>query len=153
MDRASIEKVIEQTIEGTDLFVVDIAISPFLDIEVTMDSDTRVSIEQCIGITKAIEAAFDRETEDYSLTVGSGGVGSPIKLARQFEKILNRDIQIVLKSGAKVVGELTAYDKNFITITYTTKEAVEGKKRKVDVEKTEKYNFLEIKTVCEALFV
>lgn len=153
MDRASIEKVIEQVIDGTDLFVVDIVISPFLDIEVVMDSDTRVSIEQCITITKAIEAAFDREQEDYSLTVGSAGVGSPIKLSRQFDKILNRDVQVVLRSGAKVVGELMAHDDSAITIRYMTKELVEGKKRKVDVEKTEKYNFLEIKTVCEALFV
>lgn len=153
MDRASIEKVIEQVIDGTDLFVVDIVISPFLDIEVVMDSDTRVSIEQCITITKAIEAAFDREQEDYSLTVGSAGVGSPIKLSRQFEKILNRDVQVVLRSGAKVVGELMAHDDSAVTIRYMTKELVEGKKRKVDVEKTEKYNFLEIKTVCEALFV
>lgn len=153
MDRASIEKVIEQVIDGTDLFVVDIVISPFLDIEVVMDSDTRVSIEQCITITKAIEAAFDREQEDYSLTVGSAGVGSPIKLSRQFDKILNRDVQVVLRSGAKVVGELMAHDDSAVTIRYMTKELVEGKKRKVDVEKTEKYNFLEIKTVCEALFV
>lgn len=153
MNRQELEAVINTQIDGSDLFIVDITISPSMDIEVTMDSDTKVLIDQCIAITRAVEAAFDRQVQDYSLTVGSAGIGNPIKLARQFDKIVGKDVAVVLQSGVKVHCLLQAHDDQGITVSYMSKEVVPGKKRKVEIEKTEKYNFSDIKTVCEALLV
>lgn len=153
MDKAKIAELIQSQIADTDLFVVDIAISLADDIDITMDSDTRVTIEQCIALSRAVEAAFDREQHDYSLTIGSAGVGSPLRLARQFDKVVGCGVDLVLKSGIKVHGTLSAHNEQGVTLTYMAKEVVEGKKRKVEVEKQQQYDFEDIKTVCESLVV
>ncbi|MEG1037283.1 MAG: ribosome assembly cofactor RimP [Mucinivorans sp.] len=153
MTKEEITDFIEQQLVDTDLFMVGVTISAAMDIDVTLDSDTSVKIEQCIALTRAVEEAFDREVMDYSLTIGSAGIGQPLTLQRQFAKILGADVDVVLLSGTKVHGELVAYDPEQITIKYVAREAVEGKKRKVEVEKQESYNFSDIKSVCEALLV
>lgn len=153
MDKEKLRATIEAQLIDTDLFVVDIQVSVALDIEVTIDSDTHVSIEQCIAISRAVDAVFDRETEDFSLTVYSAGIGQPIKLARQFDKTVGKTVDVLLAKGERFSAVLRSHDLDGITISYTTKETVEGKKRKVEVEKTENYKFTDIKTVCEALFV
>lgn len=153
MNKEKLREVTEAQLIDTDLFVVDITISSALDIEIALDSDTRVSIEQCMAISRAVEAAFDREAEDFSLTVASAGIGQPLKLARQLDKVVGKTVDVVLKKGERFSAVLKAHDAEGITISYTVKEVVEGKKRKVEVEKQENYKFTDIKTVCEALFV
>lgn len=56
---------------GTDLFLVDISVSPGNDITVEIDSASGVDIDACAAITRAVEAVFDRDAEDYSLEVGA----------------------------------------------------------------------------------
>lgn len=151
--KEKLTQVIEDHLVGSDLFVVDVTVSPAWDIEVTLDSDTRVSIDKCIVLTRAIEDSFDREEQDFALTVGSAGIGSPLKFARQFEKIVGKEVDVVRADGWKLTAILKGHDDQGITVGYVVKEAVEGKKRKVEVEKTETILFSEIKTVCEALIV
>ena len=45
--------------------------------DVTIDKETEpVSLEDCEYVHRAVLAAFDRNIEDYALTVGSLGLGS-----------------------------------------------------------------------------
>ena len=71
---------------GTDLFVVDIRISPDNVITVEVDSPTAVDIDECAAITRKIEEKFDRDTEDYELEVGSAGITSDFKIRAQYTK-------------------------------------------------------------------
>ena len=153
ISKEELTKVVEQHLEGSDLFVVETTVSPSWDIEISLDSDSRVSIDQCVALTRAVEEAFDREALDFSLTVGSAGIGQPLRLARQFDKIVGKEVEILRADGKKLLATLQHHDAAGITVAYTVKEAVEGKKRKVEVEKTETIPFSELKTVCEALIV
>ncbi|MFI3277642.1 MAG: ribosome assembly cofactor RimP [Rikenellaceae bacterium] len=142
----------EAKLEGTDMFVVDCIASLNNEIELVVDSDTHVSIDTCATLSRAIEAEFDRDVEDFSLTVGSLGIGSEFKFTRQYRKNIGRSVDILLKSGVRVLAKLEEVDEEKITVSYTQKLLVEmpsGKKKKQDVEIRESYSFDDIKCTKE----
>ncbi len=148
------EKIIEAAtthLEGTDMFVVGCTASPANEIELTIDSDTSVSIETCVTLNRAIEAQLDRETEDFALTVMSAGIGSELRCLRQYRKIVGRPVEVLLASGIKILAKLDAADEEGITLSYDEKQAVEGKKRKQTVTVVRRYGFDEIKYTKEYL--
>ena len=123
IDCTKITEIANAKLVGTDLFVVDCTCSPANEVELLIDSDTSVGIETCVELSRAIEAEFDRDTEDFSLTVASAGIGS----------------------------ELKRQDQEGLTLSYEEKQAVEGKKRKQTVRVTRRYPFSEIKYTKEYL--
>lgn len=153
IDKQIVTRLVEAAINPEDLFLVDVTVSPAGDIEVVVDSDTRVSIEQCAALSRSVEAGLDREVEDFSLTVASAGIGEPFKVGRQFTNCVGKPIDVVMKKGGKVSGVLSCSTEDFIEIKYEVMETVDGKKRKQKVEKVEKIKKTEIKSVCEALTI
>ena len=144
-------EIAEKILADTDIFVVDCKTSPVGDIELLIDSDTAVKLDDCARINRAIEAELDREVEDYSLLVASAGIGSELKLLRQYRKILGGSVEVLLKDGIKILAKLDEANEEGITLSYEEKQAVEGKKRKVTVEVTKEYKWEEIKYTKEYL--
>jgi ribosome maturation factor RimP len=68
-----IRKTIEQKLDSTDKFVVEVKVKPGNNITVLLDSDTSINIDDCIAVNRHIESVFDREAEDYNLVVSSAG--------------------------------------------------------------------------------
>ena len=144
-------EIAERILEGSDMFVVECKISPLGDIELLVDSDTAVKLDDCARINRAIEEELDREVEDYSLLVASAGIGSELKLLRQYRKILGGSVEVLLKDGIKILAKLDDVGDEGITLSYEEKQTVEGKKRKQSVEVTKSYRWEEIKYVKEYL--
>lgn len=144
-------EIAERHLEGSDMFVVECKITPMGEIELLVDSDTAVKLEDCAALNRAIEAELDREVEDYSLMVASAGIGSELKLLRQYRKIIGGSVEVLLKDGIKILAKLTAANEEGIELMYEEKQLVEGKKRKVTVEVTKSYAWEEIKYVKEFL--
>ena len=151
MDIAKVREIVETKLEGTDMFVVECVCNPSNEIMLTLDSDTRVTIDACAELSRAVNEAFDRDEEDFSLTVASAGIGEPLKLVRQYLKIVGSPIEVLLTSGIKLLGTLDAADEQGITISYDEKVAVEGKKRKELQHTVRTYAYSEIKTAKEYL--
>ena len=151
IDSKKVIKIAERQLEGTDMFVVECKITPMGEIELLIDSDTAVKLEDCAALNRAIEGELDREVEDYSLMVASAGIGSELKLLRQYRKILGCDVEVLLKDGVKILAKLESADESGIVISYEEKQAVEGKKRKVTVEVTKEYKWEEVKYTKEYL--
>ena len=151
IDVKLVTEIAERHLEGSDMYVVECKISPMGEIELLIDSDTAVKLEDCAALNRAIEAEFDREVEDYSLMVASAGIGSELKLLRQYNKIIGSSVEVLLKDGIKLLAKLNSADEAGIAISYEEKQAVEGKKRKVTVEVTKDYKWEEIKYVKEYL--
>lgn len=145
IEKSELTKVIETALEGSELFLVDVAVSRDNNIVVEIDSMDCVSIDDCAKLTKAIESHFDRDVEDYELEVGSAGLTSPFKVKRQYEKYIDEEVEILTKDGRKLKGTLKdATDDNF-TVSITKKVKPEGAKRPVEVTKDETFNYDEIK--------
>ncbi|MDR2885968.1 MAG: ribosome assembly cofactor RimP [Rikenellaceae bacterium] len=151
IDAKEMAAVAEACLEGTDLFLVGVTVSRGNEVEVTIDSDTEVTIDNCVDLSRAIEKAFDRDAEDFELTVASAGIGQPLVLLRQFKKLIGRPVEVVLKAGGKIVGELVEAHSDQITLTYPEKVAVEGTKKKKLVDQTRTFKMDEIKLTCEHL--
>lgn len=151
IDVTRVHEIAETQMEGTDLFVVEVRVSPANEIVVTVDSDTQVGIDRCVELSRSIEGALDREQEDFELTVMSAGIGQPLKMLRQYRKLIGRPVEVILKDGGKIVGNLTDASESSIAVEYEERVVVEGKKRKQLVTTRRELSLDEVKSTCEYL--
>ena len=151
IDINKVAEIAERHLAGSDMFVVECKATPMGEIELLIDSDTAVKLEDCAALNRAIEAELDREVEDYSLMVASAGIGSELKLLRQYRKILGSSVEVLLKDGIKLLAKLENADEQGIAISYEEKQLIEGKKRKQTVQVSKEYKWEEIKYVKEYL--
>ena len=151
IDCQKILEIADRELSGTDMFTVSCKCSPANEVELLIDSDTAVKLEDCAALNRAIEAELDREVEDYSLMVASAGIGSELRLLRQYKKILGNSVEVLLKDGIKILAKLNDATEKGIILSYEEKQVVEGKKRKVTVEVTKEYEWDDIKYVKEYL--
>lgn len=151
IDVTRVREIAETQMEGTDLFVIEVRVSPANEIGVTVDSDTQVGIDRCVELSRSIEGALDREQEDFELTVMSAGIGQPLKMLRQYRKLIGRPVEVILKDGGKIVGNLTDASETSIAVEYEERVAVEGKKRKQLVTTRRELSLDEVKSTCEYL--
>ena len=129
-------------------FIVDISVSKDNDIVLTIESENgKIELDDCVSLSRYFETRFDREVEDYSLTVSSAGLDQPFKVFKQYEKALGSKVEVSLKGGKKMVAVLEAADEESITLKYSVKEAVEGKKKKELVEHVDRYTMDQVNAV------
>lgn len=149
IDKQLLTQEIEKDLEGTDLFLVDLSVSPDNRIVVEIDSCRGVDIEDCTRLTQQIEAAFDRDVEDYELEVGSAGLTSPFKVKGQYEKNIGNEIEVLTRDGRKLTGTLQSVSPDGAAFTMTVKEKVkeEGKKRPVIVDRSVEMNVADTRSV------
>jgi len=130
--------------EKPEIFLIDLTITDAFKIIVTLDGDNGVTLQDCIDVSRAIENNLDREEQDYSLEVASGGVSALLKLVRQYKKNVGRTLQV--KTAAEVItAELVDANDEFITLTWTAREPKEIGKGKVTVEKRLELPYADIK--------
>ena len=148
MKISEIIDAISSEIVARGLYLVDVTISKDNDVEVTIESEEgKVELEDCVAISRFFETKFDRETEDYALTVTSAGLDQPFKVFKQFEKAVGKKVEVQLKGGKKMVAVLEAADQESITLKYSQKEAVEGKKKKEIVEHVDRFTMDQVNSV------
>ncbi len=151
IDCKKITEIAEEILAGTDMFVVECTCSPSNEVELLIDSDTSVSIDTCVAINRAIDAAFDRDEEDFSLMVASAGIGSELRTLRQYKKLTGKPVEVLLRSGVKLLATLDSADEESITLSYDEKVAVEGKKKKELQHVVKRYAMEEVKYTKEYL--
>ncbi len=144
--KENIAEAIETYLDKNSLFLVSVAISRDNDIEITVDSDERVDLSHCVDINNIVESNFDRESEDYSLTVTSAGLDQPFKVLRQYTKFIGKEVEIVFRSGGKTKAILNGADEKGIEITIEKSVKIEGKKRKERVTEISRIEFSDIKS-------
>ena len=99
--KVAIEKATE--ING---FIVDVNISTDNRIEVLFDKENGVYIDDCISISRYIHSEFDRDIEDYSLTVCSAGLTNAFRVKEQYLKNRGKEVVIKKNDGKKISGIL-----------------------------------------------
>lgn len=142
-----VKEIIESILEGSELFLVDLTVSTEGSIEVYIDSLEGVNVGTCRQVCKKLDAQLDRETEDFALTVSSAGIGYPFKVPKQYEKNLNKEVEVKLQTGGKMQGILKSYSEAGIILECEEKVAVEGKKKKSIVKMDKDIPFTDIKEV------
>lgn len=187
--KAIIRDTVATVVEGENsawaekgFFVVDVLCRGAAgdEIEVSLDCDGEqagVGIEDCAQISREIgERLVERlpkntvdgveQDADFSLTVMSAGLGQPLRLGRQYQKLMRRALEreslprvdVLFKDGRKLNGAVLcgigygggdADCPSAIEVMYEVKELLPGKKRKELVEKHEQIALEETKAVTE----
>ncbi len=150
IDKGKIAELVSEKLTG-DQFLVEVTVSATNVIGIMVDSDTNMSINQIVELSRYVESNLDRETEDFELSVYSAGLTEPFRLVRQYKKNLGTEIDVVLKNGAKMSGTLIKVDQEGISLEVTTKEKTEGSKKKELVKRVHDFGYQEIKEAKKIL--
>ncbi len=142
-----IREICSKIIEEKGLFLVDVIIKSKNEIWVEVDGPKGIKIADCVEISRFIEDHLDREEEDFSLNVSSPGMGEPFKVEEQYYKHIGRNVSILTKEGEKYEGVLKEYDGENITLEWTKKVKIEGKKKKETITETETFKQSKIKEI------
>lgn len=116
IDRGEVERAVAASIEGSDIFVVEVKISASNDIEVVLESPQGVGIDDCARVSREVEAALDRDREDFALTVASAGVGEPFLVEGQYRKALGKQVVVATRDGRRRQGALAEVGPQGITL-------------------------------------
>ena len=120
----------EEALAGTDRFLVEVKVKPNNVIEVYVDSDTAVNIDHCAELSRFIESKLDRDVEDFELSVLSWGLSGALKMDRQLQKYVGKDVEVKDKEVGKLQGKLISFDAEKVEIAPSPKKA--SKKKPVE---------------------
>lgn len=147
MQLIELENLIEKGLEELsleDTYLVNIKTNNN-KIEIFLDSDTGIDFLKCQKVSRWLEAVLDENKafgDNYILEVSSSGVGSHLKLLRQYTKNIGRIIDIKYGENQHIKGTLKAVVDDIISVEHEVTRKV-GKKNVKSVE-TEQIKFEEI---------
>ncbi len=119
--KVALDKAVE-----LDGYIVDITVSNTNVITIYFDRDSGVHIDDCLAISKHIHDHFDRDDEDYELTVCSPGLTNPFKIKEQYLKHQGQEVVVKKRDGKKISGVLKEYNDN-ITLEVLKKDKAHNK--------------------------
>ena len=143
------EKVLNLLNEGLadrpSVFLIDLTITDSNKIIVTLDGDDGVQLQDCIDVSRSIDQHLDREEEDFSLEVASVGIGSPLKMVRQYKKNIGRMLIVKLQDGTTIEALLDDATDEHIVLSWEAREPKKVGKGKETVQKRQEISYNEIK--------
>ena len=111
-------------------FLVETRIMPGNHVKIYLDGDAGITIDKCVALNRALYKQLEESDMypggDFSLEVSSAGLDEPLKLRRQYQKNINRNVEVVMLDGQKFIGKLVNVGDEEITI-----EEYKGKKKEV----------------------
>jgi ribosome maturation factor RimP len=144
IDKALIAKLVNEKLSD-DQFLVEVTVSSSNVIHIMVDSDTGISINQIVEISRYVEDHLDRETEDFELSVFSAGLSEPFSMLRQYKKNVGNEIEVLFTNGQKMNGLLKNAEDQGFDLEVTTKEKAEGSKKKELITRVHRFEYSEIK--------
>ena len=130
-------KALEHKVEALissepDFFLVEIRIKPTNNIKVFIDGDNGISIDKLVRYNRQLYKQLEEENMypngDFSLEVSSPGLDEPLKLSRQYQKNIDRFVEVTDIEGNKLEGKLIS-----ATATEIVVEETKGKGKKMEV--------------------
>ena len=106
---------------------MEVKVKPNNVIEVYIDSDTAVNIDHCAELSRYINEKLDRDVEDYELSVLSWGLSGALKMDRQLQKYLGKDVEVKTKETGKMQGKLVSFDAEKVEFAPAPKKSSKKK--------------------------
>ena len=145
IDKNMLITLTEEYLKDTTNYLVDLTLGSDNSIIVEIDNDEGVDIDQCVALSRHIEAQLDRDSEDFELTVTSAGLTSPFKTIRQYRKYEGKEVEVLTRTGVKHNGILRSSDNEGFILTITRKVKPEGAKRKQEVDEDIRFKYDDVK--------
>jgi ribosome maturation factor RimP len=148
IDKAKIEKLVKDYINGTKLFLVAVKVNSSNRITVLADRKEGITIDECAELHRYIEKNLDRNVEDFELQVSSPGLDIPFLVIEQYYKNEGRRVAVVDNEGLKYTGIMKNVTKGGFDLE--TEVKLKGKAKEV---KDIPFNFDQIKSVKTVLAI
>lgn len=145
IETGKIEQLVGEKLDD-GMFLVDVQVNAANVIRVFIDSFDGITIDQCIAVSRHIESSLDREKEDFELQVSSPGLSEPFKVKEQYLKNVGRQLEVDTHDGRKLAGIIKVASPDGILLETSTREKVEGHKKKQLVVKEHNIDYSDIKS-------
>lgn len=116
IEESTVRALIEETIEDTNIFLVELKISGGNKITVLVDAIGGLPITDCMKVSRGIDHNLDRELDDFELNVSSPGLDKPFKVFKQYEKNIDRSIKIILAEEGEFDAKILGVDEPNINL-------------------------------------
>ncbi|MCC7050349.1 MAG: ribosome assembly cofactor RimP [Bacteroidia bacterium] len=134
VEKKDIEQLVLEHFKGTDFFLVDVEINKQDKITIYFDSMSHlIAIDDCVKLSKHIEANLNRDEYDYELEVSSAGIDEPFKVPAQYQKHSGKEVKLIDTSGKRTDGILKQVTADGVFLETTEKVREEGRKKKITV--------------------
>lgn len=145
IDSDLVKKLVEEKLDDK-MFLVEITVNERNVINIYVDSYDGLTIDQCINISRHVEHSLDRDEEDFELQVSSPGLSAKFKVKEQYYKYAGRPVEVVTNAGVELEGNILSADGEGITLETSSRELMEGQKKKQLVVKQHHLKYDEIKS-------
>jgi len=145
IDKEIVKRLVKEKLDNK-MFLVDITVNERNVINIFVDSYDGLTIEQCVSISRHVEHSFDREEEDFELQVSSPGLSEKFKVKEQYIKYVGRSIDVVTESDTELEGVILGATDEGIILETSSRELVDGHKKKQLVVKQHHLKYDEIKS-------
>ena len=154
LDITNIRSKVEDFLKDTDAFPVSVTVDKENNVTVEIDAETGVDLETCEALNRELQQMLDLtpDADNYALEVGSAGLTSPFKVARQFVKYDGKPVVVYTRDGRRVHGvmsDVQLLDGGDVAfeVSFTRREKAPGEKRPRQVKVTEPFRFSEVNRV------
>ncbi|HBB81351.1 MAG TPA: ribosome assembly cofactor RimP [Cryomorphaceae bacterium] len=132
MEYAVIEQAAKLAVEENNAFLVELEVKPNNVIIAFIDSDEGLNMDQIKMINRRMEAEFDREIEDFNLTISSPDLNRPLRTLRQYKKNIGRFLKVKF-SDREEEGELLEVTEEYIVLSVPQqKKSAPNQELKID---------------------
>lgn len=146
IDKAEVIRLVEERLDEK-MFLIEVSINKRNVINVFIDSFDGLTIKQCVSVSRNVEHNLDREEEDFELHVSSPGLSEGFVVKEQYIKYTGRDVEVItMASEKKLEGVLLEVGEEGIVLETSSREKVEGHKKKQLVVKKHNLKYDEIKS-------
>ena len=116
---------LDQLLEGTPYYLVEMVKQPNKKIEIFVDGEDGIDLEKCTKISRHILHKIDEESgyeRNFVIEVSSPGLDRPFNNIKQYKKNINRKLEITLDDGKVFEAKLMAlHDKDIEVIEQVIK--------------------------------
>jgi ribosome maturation factor RimP len=106
IDKSHIEKLVNEFINGTEIFLVAVRVSSANKITLLADTMKGITIDECAALHRHIEKSLNRDIEDFELQVSSPGLDMPFGVIEQYQKNEGKKVEVITIDGEKFTGTL-----------------------------------------------
>ena len=117
IEKDKISELVNMALVDTDTYLVSVTVSKTNNILVTLDSDSAVTIDRCVEVSRFVEANLDRDIEDYELSVSSAGIDDPLVIRRQYLKYIGQEVAIVIGDAPRRIFRLDGISDETLELT------------------------------------
>ncbi len=124
--KEQIESLLLPYLEEGKYFIVDIQIKASRTtqkIMLLLDSDEGITIQECADISRSLDQDLEADESlemAYTLEVSSPGLDQPLRLPRQYQKNVGRDLKVTLTTGQILTGSLAEVKDGSIVLQLPT---------------------------------